>query len=104
MTATVLLVSLARDRSSVASEPFNAVIAMLLLAFVSFVGAAIMNALLLGEEEQGPIVARVLFGVTGTQHFRTLFLAWFALRPLEHLGTRTVCFPQACRWSARSRS
>jgi hypothetical protein len=82
VTATVLLVTLARDRSSVASEPFNAVIAMFLVAFVSFVGAAIMNALLPGEQEQGPVVARVLFGVTGTQHFRTLFLAWFALRPL----------------------
>ena len=82
VTSIVLLVTLARDRATAVGDAYNAVIGMFLVAFVSFIGAAIMLSLLPTIEERGPVVTRLLFSLAAHQHFRTLFLAWFALRPL----------------------
>jgi hypothetical protein len=83
ITALVLLVTLVRDRSGVATESFETVVAMFLVAFVSFVSVAIVEVFLPNEGgADGVLVPRLLFDLASIQHYRTLFLAWMALKPL----------------------
>ena len=88
VTVLVLLVTLVQ-RSTAAATPagnaqaFDTTVAMVLIAFLSFVGAAIqfINLPIEGGTE-GTTLPRWLYLLASTQHFRTLFLAWLALKPL----------------------
>lgn len=83
ITAVVLLVTLVRDQGSVETESYDTVLAMFLIAFISFIGLAIGFTLMpLEGGVEGPLLPRPLSTVGGIQHYRTLFLAWLALKPL----------------------
>ena len=83
VTSLVLLVTLAHNQPGVEQGAFNTVVAMVLVAFVSFVGAAIqlVNTPIEGGVE-GTLVPRMLYLAASFQHYRTLFLGWLALKPL----------------------
>lgn len=83
ITALVLLVTLVRDRSGIATASFDTVLVMFLVAFVSFISVAIQLVFLPSEGgAEGILLPRLLFDLAGIQHYRTLFLAWMALKPL----------------------
>ena len=89
VTALVLLVTLVRQSTgagsatTIAGQSFNTTVAMVLIAFLSFVGAAVqfVNLPIEGGAE-GTDLPRWLYLLASNQHFRTLFLAWLALKPL----------------------
>jgi hypothetical protein len=86
ITILVLLVTLVRTQPGAAGiNPgrFNTTIAMILIAFLSFVGAAIQFVNLPTEGgSEGTALPRWLYLLASNQHFRTLFLAWLSLKPL----------------------
>ncbi|HSO28680.1 MAG TPA: hypothetical protein VLS28_02145 [Candidatus Sulfomarinibacteraceae bacterium] len=83
VTAIVLLVTLVRNQSTVDPQAFDTVLTMFLVAFLSFVGLAIQLIFLPIEGgSEGALLPRLLATVAGLQHYRTLFLAWLALKPL----------------------
>ena len=87
VTVLVLLVTLVQRSGSatvaVSSGAFDTTVAMVLIAFLSFVGAAVqfINLPIEGGTE-GVALPRWLYLLASNQHFRTLFLAWLALKPL----------------------
>jgi hypothetical protein len=83
VTSLVLLVTLVRGQTGVASESFNTVVVMILIAFFSFIGIAVQFANLPIEGgTEGTTVPRWLYVIATTQSYRTLFLSWLALKPL----------------------
>lgn len=56
---------------------------MFLIAFLSFVGAAIQFVCMpLEGGREGTLLPHLLFALAGIRHYRTLLLAWLALQPL----------------------
>jgi hypothetical protein len=82
VTGIVLLVSLARDRSHIAAAPFDTVVVMFIVAYFFYVGNAFLISYLPHPETSGNLVPRVHFSLASTIEYRTLFVSWFALRPL----------------------
>jgi len=83
VTAVVLLVTTLQRGSAPPNPAFETVLAMFLVAFLSFTGAAVQFALLpLEDRTEGSLLPRFLAEASGIQHYRTLFLAWLALKPL----------------------
>ena len=82
VTGIVLLVSLARDRSDVAAASFNTVLVMFIVAYFYYVGNAFLISYLPHPEASGDLFRRVHFSLASTIEYRTLFVSWFALRPL----------------------
>jgi hypothetical protein len=82
VTGIVLLVSLARDRSNVATASFDTVVVMFIVAYFYYVGNAFLISYLPHPETSGELVPRVHFSLASTIEYRTLFVSWFALRPL----------------------
>jgi hypothetical protein len=83
VTSLVLLVTLVRGQEGVATEAFNTVVVMILIAFFSFISTAVQFASLPIEGgTEGTTLPRWLYMIASTQHYRTLFLAWLALKPL----------------------
>lgn len=83
ITATVLLVTLVRDEAALSSPSFDALLLMFLIAFLSFIGVAVQIIFLpLENGVEGSLLPRLLSTIAGLQVYRTLFLAWLALKPL----------------------
>lgn len=83
VTGVVLLLTLARGTEAGATPAFDAVIAMLLVAFLSFIGTAVQLTFVPPETgRDGPVLSRSMAMLSGNQHYRTLFLMWLALAPL----------------------
>ncbi len=82
VTGIVLLVSLAHDRSGVAAASFDTVVVMFIVAYFYYIGNAFLISYLPNPETSGDLVQRVHFGLASTIEYRTLFVSWFALRPL----------------------
>jgi hypothetical protein len=82
VTGIVLLVSLARDRSDIAAASFDTVVVMFIVAYFYYVGNAFLISYLPHPEASGDLVPRVHFSLASTIEYRTLFVSWFALRPL----------------------
>jgi len=81
-TGVVLVVTLARDRSSVAQASLDTVVVMFLVAYLFWIGAAFLISYLPHHTRGGDFVQRVHFSLASTIEFRTVFLSWFALLPL----------------------
>ena len=82
VTGIVLLVSLAHDRSDVAAASFDTVVVMFIVSYFYYIGNAFLLSYLPNPDTSGDIVPRVHFGLASTIEYRTLFVSWFALRPL----------------------
>jgi hypothetical protein len=82
VTGIVLLVSLARDRADIASDSFNATVFMFLTAYLFFVASAFLFSFLPRIDPDGEQPARIQFVMAGNLEYRSVLLAWFALRPL----------------------
>jgi hypothetical protein len=82
VTGIVLLVSLARSRADVAAASFDTVVVMFIVAYFYYVGNAFLISYLPHPETSGDLVTRVHFSLASTIEYRTLFVSWFALRPL----------------------
>ena len=82
VTGIVLLVSLARDRSDIAAGSFDTVVVMFIVAYFYYVGNAFLISYLPHPDTSGDLVPRVHFSLASTIEYRTLFVSWFALRPL----------------------
>jgi len=83
ITAIVLLVTLVRNQSTTESPAFDTVLTMFLIAFISFVALAIELVFMpLEGGVEGESLPRLLSTIAGVQHYRTLLLAWLALKPL----------------------
>ncbi len=82
VTGIVLLVSLARDRSGVEQTSFDTVVVMFIVAYFYYVGNAFLISYIPHPETSGNLVPRVHFSLASTIEYRTLFVSWFALRPL----------------------
>jgi hypothetical protein len=82
ITGVVLLVSLARDQPGTATSAFNTVLVMFLVAYFYYVGSAFLVSYLPNRDASGVSVPRVHFSLASTLEYRTLFISWFALRPL----------------------
>jgi len=82
VTGIVLLVSLAHDRSDVAAASFDTVVVMFIVAYFYYIGNAFLISYLPDPGSTGELVPRVHFGLASSIEYRTLFVSWFALRPL----------------------
>ncbi len=82
VTGIVLLVSLARERADVATASFNTVVIMFVVAYFYYIGNAFLISYLPHRDQSGDVVPRVHFSLASTIEYRTLFVSWFALRPL----------------------
>lgn len=82
VTGIVLLVSLARDRSDISTTSFDTVVVMFIVAYFYYVGNAFLISYLPHRDASGDVVPRVHFSLASTIEYRTLFVSWFALRPL----------------------
>jgi hypothetical protein len=82
VTGIVLLVTLAQDRPGVAAASFDTVVVMFIVAYFYYVGNAFLISYLPHSETSGDLVPRVHFSLASTIEYRTLFVSWFALRPL----------------------
>jgi hypothetical protein len=82
VTGMVLLITLARDRADVETDAFRAVVFMFLTAYLFFVATAFMFAFLPKEDADGHQPAHVQFSLAANLQFRSVMIAWFALRPL----------------------
>jgi hypothetical protein len=82
VTGMVLLVTLARDRAEIQTDAFNATVFMFLTAYLFFVAAAFLFALLPKTDPDGSHPPRIQFALAATLQFRSVIIAWFALRPL----------------------
>jgi hypothetical protein len=82
VTGIVLLVGLAHDRSGIAQTSFDTVVVMFIVAYFYYVGNAFLISYLPHSDTTGDLVPRVHFSLASTIEYRTLFVSWFALRPL----------------------
>jgi hypothetical protein len=82
VTSIVLLVTFGRDRPGAATQSFDAVVTMFLVAFFFYVGTAVIMGYMPGDDELNPLRPRVQFVLATTLQYRTIFLGWFALSPL----------------------
>jgi len=82
VTGIVLLVSLAHDRSDVAAATFDTVVVMFIVAYFYYIGNAFLISYLPDRESTGDFVPRIHFGLASSIEYRTLFVSWFAMRPL----------------------
>jgi hypothetical protein len=82
VTGIVLLVSLGRDRAEASAASFNTVVVMFIVAYFYYVGNAFLISYLPDQETSGDLAPRVHFSLASTIEYRTLFVSWFALRPL----------------------
>jgi hypothetical protein len=78
VTGLVLLVGLARNQPGIPEAPFDTVVTMFVVAYFYYVG----NAFLISATGQRRLAPRVHFSLASTIEYRTLFVSWFALRPL----------------------
>ncbi|MFI4965697.1 MAG: hypothetical protein ACHP9T_10050 [Caulobacterales bacterium] len=81
-TGVVLVVTLARDRTSAADVSLDIVIVMFLVAYLWWIGGAFLISYIPYKEISGDLVPRVHFSLATTLEYRTVFLSWFALLPL----------------------
>ena len=82
VTGIVLLVGLAHGRSDIAAASFDTVVVMFIVAYFYYVGNAFLISYLPHPGTSGDLVPRVHFSLASTIEYRTLFVSWFALRPL----------------------
>lgn len=82
VTGLVLLVSLARDRNPAEAASFDTVVVMFIVAYFYYVGNAFLISYLPHPDTTDELVPRVHFSLASTIEYRTLFVSWFALRPL----------------------
>lgn len=81
ITGLVLILTLTRGGAA-ASDAFDTVVVMLLVAFLFYIGNAILISYLPHLERSGDFVPRVHFSLATTIEYRCVFISWFALRPL----------------------
>jgi hypothetical protein len=81
VTGMVLLVTLARDRADVQTDSFNATVFMFLTAYLFFVSAAFLFAFMPKADPDGT-PPEIQFALAANLQFRSVMIAWFALRPL----------------------
>ncbi|HZV78896.1 MAG TPA: hypothetical protein VFF60_04705 [Candidatus Binatus sp.] len=81
-TGVVLVVTLAKERTSIAPVYLDTVIVMFLVAYLYWVGAGFLISYLPHISTSGDFVQRVHFSLASTIEYRTVFLSWFALLPL----------------------
>jgi hypothetical protein len=82
VTGIVLLVSLTRGQAGIAAASLDTVVVMFIVAYFYYVGNAFLISYLPHPEASGDLVPRVHFSLASTIEYRTLFVSWFALRPL----------------------
>ena len=82
VTGIVLLVSLAHDRSDVAAASFDTVVVMFVVSYFYYIGNAFLISYLPNPKTSGNLVPRIHFSLASSIEYRTLFVSWFALRPL----------------------
>jgi hypothetical protein len=82
VTGMVLLVTLARDEADAETDSFDATVFMFLTGYLFFVSAAFLFAFLPRVDADGKQPARIQFGLAANLMFRSVMIAWFALRPL----------------------
>lgn len=82
VTGLVLIVGLARNQPDMPKAPFDTVIAMFIVAYFYYIGNAFLISYLPHPDASGDLVPRVHFSLASTMEYRTLFVSWFALRPL----------------------
>jgi len=77
----VLIVGLSRS-AHVPSGPLGRVVVMFLVAYLFYIGTAFLISYLPHPDASGDLVPRIHFSLATTIEYRTVFLSWFALRPL----------------------
>jgi hypothetical protein len=82
VTGMVLLVTLTRDEAEAETDLFDAPVFMFLTGYLFFVSAAFLFAFLPRVDADGKQPARIQFGLAANLMFRSVMIAWFALRPL----------------------
>jgi hypothetical protein len=84
ITGVVLLLSFAREPSGELGDPLTSAVGMFLVAYMSFVAAALMYATLTRSEVAiaGANVQTLQYTNASVVFFRSVFLSWLALRPL----------------------
>lgn len=82
VTNIVLLVTLARNRGDAAADSFDAVVTMFLVAYFFYVGTGVLMAYMPRDDRLSPLRPRVQFAVASVLQYRTIFLGWFAMKPL----------------------
>jgi hypothetical protein len=81
-TGVVLVVTLVRVRPAAAQISLGSVIIMFLVAYLWWVGGALLISYLPHIGTSGDLAQRVHFSLASTIEYRTVFLSWFALLPL----------------------
>lgn len=81
ITALVLILTLTRGGAA-ATDAFDTVVVMVLVAFLFYIGTAFLISYLPHAERSGDFVPRVHFSLATTIEYRCVFISWFALRPL----------------------
>ena len=82
VTGMVLLVTLAKDRLDTRTDSFDATVFMFVTAYLFLVSAAFLFAFMPNKDVDGQQPARIQFALAANLMFRSVMIAWFALRPL----------------------
>lgn len=81
ITGVVLLVGLNRT-AHVETGPLGRVVLMFVVAYLFYIGTAFLISYLPHPDSSGDLVPRIHFSLATSIEYRTVFLSWFALRPL----------------------
>jgi hypothetical protein len=81
ITGVVLLVGLNRA-GHVDSVRLGRVVLMFVVAYLFYIGTAFLISYLPHPDAAGDLVPRIHFSLATSIEYRTVFLSWFALRPL----------------------
>lgn len=82
VTALVLLITFAGDRAEALSDSFESVVVMILVAWISMIGAAVMFSRMPREEYAGPVPRRIHYALANGQYYRAIVVSWLAMLPL----------------------
>jgi hypothetical protein len=81
ITGLVLIATLTRGGRT-SSAAFDTVVVMFLIAYLFYIGTAFLISYLPHPERSGELVPRIHFSLATTIEYRSVFISWFALRPL----------------------
>lgn len=90
VTGMVLLVTLERDQVDLGTDAFYATVFMFVTAYLFLVSAAFLFAFMPRADADGKQPARIQFALAANLMFRSVMIAWFALRPLMQSFELTV--------------
>jgi hypothetical protein len=83
ITGLVLLLTLTRSEPGGLSEPFAAVVVMFVVAYMSYVSAALMYSNLVRSNDSLPADPQaVQYSLAAPQFYRSVFLGWIAMSPM----------------------